>query len=152
MTGARWIGDQNNPNRDLSDPNWISRAGYYALHPKTYENEQQKHECNCNNTHQEPQISKANDTQRNAILTALMGEKQDPDFCKHRMISFHSKSNTDGFDGNYGHLVGKCLDCGSIILSHYELTDEEILTDKEWLESLYEQRDDWRGYGWYEKE
>ena len=28
---ARWSGDQNNPNRDLSDPSWISRAGAHAL-------------------------------------------------------------------------------------------------------------------------
>ena len=100
----------------------------------------------------EPMIRKASESEKNSILNVLMGEKQDPKTCRHRMISFHSKSGTDGFDGNYGSLVGKCLDCGSIILSHYELTDEEILTDKEWLESLYEQRDDWRGFGWYEKE
>ena len=169
MTDARWIGDQNNPNRDLTDPNWISRAGHYALHqftPSEILKDLKNPECKCSklnslgckvcnpdiDINQEPQIRKANDTQRNAILTALMGEKQDPDVCKHRMISNHTKSNSDGFDGNYGHLVGKCLDCGSIILSHYELTGEEILTDKEWIEALYEQRDDWRGYGWYEKE
>lgn len=28
---ARWAGDNNNPNRDLSDPNWISREGARAL-------------------------------------------------------------------------------------------------------------------------
>jgi hypothetical protein len=28
---ARWIGDQNNPNRDLSDPTWISREGAHAM-------------------------------------------------------------------------------------------------------------------------
>jgi hypothetical protein len=27
---ARWAGDNNNPNRDLSDPNWISREGARA--------------------------------------------------------------------------------------------------------------------------
>lgn len=31
MVRARWIGDQNNPNRDLSDPTWISVEGARAL-------------------------------------------------------------------------------------------------------------------------
>ena len=100
----------------------------------------------------EPQIRKATESERDTILDAIMGKKQDPDVCNHRMVSFHSKSNTDGFDGTIGHFVGKCLDCGSIILTHYEMTGDEILTDKEWLESLYEKRNGFRGYGWYEKE
>ena len=97
-------------------------------------------------------IRKASEDEKNSILNVLMGEKQDPNVCNHRMVSFHSKSNASGFDGGYGNLVGKCLDCSSIILTHYEMTGDEILTDKEWLESLYEQRDGWRGFGWYEKE
>jgi hypothetical protein len=32
------------------------------------------------------------------------------------------------------------------------MTGDEILTDKEWIESLYEKRDGFRGYGWYEKD
>ena len=28
---ARWSGDQNNPNRDLSDPTWISAEGAHAI-------------------------------------------------------------------------------------------------------------------------
>jgi len=95
-------------------------------------------------------IRKASDTERNSILNVLMGEKQEPDVCHHRMISPNRKGIE--FDGDVGIMVGKCLDCGSIILSHYKLEEEEIMQDKEWIESLYEQRDDWRGYGWYEKE
>jgi len=30
MAGPRWIGDLNNPNRDHSDPNWISVDGARA--------------------------------------------------------------------------------------------------------------------------
>jgi hypothetical protein len=129
MTNPRWIGDQNNPSRDLTDPNWISREGYHALHSRACENKQGK-----------------------PISKIFISRKQEPDVCKHNMIGFHSKSNTDGFDGDFGNLVGKCLDCGSIILTHYELVDKEVLTDKEWLESLYEKRNGFRGYGWYEKE
>ena len=28
---ARWSGDQNNPNRDLSDPSWVSVEGARAI-------------------------------------------------------------------------------------------------------------------------
>lgn len=28
---AYWIGDQNNPNRDLSDPSWVSVEGARAM-------------------------------------------------------------------------------------------------------------------------
>ena len=100
----------------------------------------------------EPQIRKASESEAKTIINAILGELQDPKDCNHRMVSFHSRSNTDGFDGGYGNLVGKCLDCGSIILTHYEMTGDEILTDKEWIESLYEKRDGLRGYGWYEKD
>ena len=62
----------------------------------------------------EPMIHKASESEKNSVINFLMGEKQDPNVCNHRMISFHSKSGTDGFDGNYGSLVGKCLDCGSV--------------------------------------
>ena len=100
----------------------------------------------------EPQIRKASKSEAKSIFNAILGELQDPKDCNHRMVNFHSKSNASGFDGNYGNLVGKCLDCGSIILTHYEMTGEEILTDKERIESLYEKRDGLRGYGWYEKD
>ena len=100
----------------------------------------------------EPQIRKASEFEKKGIVNAILGELQDPKDCNHRMVSFHSKSNADGFDGIYGSLVGKCLDCGSIILTRYEMTGDEILTDKEWIESLYEKRDGLRGYGWYEKD
>ena len=100
----------------------------------------------------EPQIRKASESEAKGIINAILGELQDPKDCNHRMVSFHSKSNASGFDGVYGNLVGKCLDCSSIILTHYEMTGDEILTDKEWIESLYEKRDGLRGYGWYEKD
>jgi len=54
MTNARWVGDQNNPNRDLSDPNWISREGYHieqntrgAYNRAKYYHEAKK-TCTCN--------------------------------------------------------------------------------------------------------
>jgi len=97
----------------------------------------------------EPMIRKASESEKNSILNFLMGEKQDPDVCKHRMISPHGKSSC--FEGEIALNTGKCLDCGSIIRSYYRLESEEI-ADQETIDCYYEKRDDWRGYGYYEKE
>ena len=99
---------------------------------------------------EEPMIRKASEDEKKSILNVLMGEKQDPKTCLHRMISSHDKSSC--FDGEIALNIGKCLDCGSIIRSFYRLEDWETVTDEEVLNCYYEKRDDWRGYGWYEKE
>lgn len=100
----------------------------------------------------EPQIRKASESEKKEIIKMIRGDLQNPEICKHRYVAFHSKSNADGFDGGYGNLVGRCLDCDSIILTYYRMISDKILTDKEWIESLYEKRDGLRGYGWYEKD
>ena len=94
-------------------------------------------------------IRKASEDEKKSLIKALIGDKQDPEICHHRMVSNHPEIYE--FEGSVAINVGKCLDCGEIILSTYRLDEVEVLKDKEWIEQFYEKRDDWRGYGWYEK-